>query len=269
MSKGTIGTLLDIMARLRSPGGCPWDREQTPASLRTYLLEEAFETAEAIDSGDWEHLREELGDLLLQVVFLARIAEEEGHFAFPDVVRTIADKLLRRHPHVFGDERAAEDPAEAWARWEAIKQEERRTQDGTPAAASRIPRVPAHLPALVAAHRLADKAARAGFAWPSAGAALEKVREEVEEADQALADGDPGKLAEEIGDLLFATAGFARQAGVDPEAALASANRKFVSRFQAVEALAGARGEELEELDARRLDALWRQAAGKDGQPEP
>ena len=262
MSQGAIGPLLEIMARLRSPDGCPWDREQTPASLRTYLLEEAYEAAEAIDAGDWEHLREELGDLLLQIVFLARIAEEEGRFAFDDVARTIADKLLRRHPHVFGAEPAAEDPAQAWGRWEAIKSEERRAR-GEDADASRIPHVPAHLPALLAAHRLADKAARAGFAWPSPAEALEKVREEAEEVGQALAEGEPDALSEEIGDLLFAAASLARQADVDPEAALAAANRKFVSRFQGVEALARSRGQSLEQLDPASLDALWRRTSGR------
>ncbi len=260
--------LLSIMARLREPGGCPWDREQTAASLRTYVLEEAYEVAEAIDEDDWAKLGEELGDLLLQVVFLARVAEERGAFRFEDVARGIGDKLVRRHPHVFGDA-AADDVSAVWKRWEQVKAEERAAKAaaaGGPAAAdapapSRLDGIPRHMPALPKARLLADKAARAGFDWPAPGAIVDKVLEEAEEVRAAL--GDPEHCAEEIGDLLFATASLARRVKADPEAALEHANRKFARRFRHVEATAAARGLALEALDAEALDELWN-AAKKD-----
>ncbi len=260
--------LLSIMARLREPGGCPWDREQTAASLRTYVLEEAYEVTEAIDEDDWAKLGEELGDLLLQVVFLARVAEERGAFRFEDVARGIGEKLVRRHPHVFADA-TADDVGAVWKRWEAIKAEERAAKaaaaGGAEAAAapSRLDGIPRHMPALPKARLLADKAARAGFDWPAPDAIVDKIVEEADEVRAAL--GDPAHCAEEIGDLLFATASLARRVKADPEAALEHANRKFARRFRSVEAAAAARGVTLESLDAGALDALWNEAKRSEG----
>ncbi len=249
------GRLLAIMARLRAPDGCPWDREQTPSSLRTYVLEEAFEVADAIDGGDWDELRDELGDLLLQVVFLAQVADEGGHFAFEDVARAIADKLERRHPHVFGEDKA-ENAEQVWQRWDAVKRAEKQGRDDR----SRLSGLPRHLPSLVKAHRLAEKAARAGFDWPGAPEVLDKVDEELAELRAELQDGDVVSREEELGDLLFTIASLARHLAVDPEAALAHANRKFVRRFQEVERRADAGERSLEEHDAEELEELWREA---------
>lgn len=253
-----VDRLVEIMATLRSPDGCPWDRKQTPDSLRTYLLEEAYEVAQAIDDGDWDELRAELGDLLLQVVFLSRIAEEEGHFALAEVAEGISDKLVRRHPHVFG-EREAGSVAEVWKSWEEIKRSEGRGRR------SRIEGIPAALPALVRAHRLAEKAARVGFDWPDAASVLDKIDEELGELREALGRADRRAIGEELGDLLFAAASFARRAGVDPEAALAKADEKFAGRFRAIEAEAERRGVSLESLDADELDRMWRATPDRDG----
>lgn len=252
-----IGRLLEVMIRLRSPGGCPWDREQTPATLRRYVLEEAHEVAEAIDVGDWDQLRGELGDLLLQVVFLSRLAEEEGRFGFDDVARAIVEKLVRRHPHVFAGAHA-ETPEDVARHWDLIKAEER-ARSGA-ASASRLDGVPRHMPALARAFAYADKAARAGFDWPDVPSIVDKIDEEARELRAAIAADSREAAAEELGDLLFAAASLARRMGLDPEACLAAANRKFATRLRAVEAEAEARGLRLEELDAETLDALWRRA---------
>ncbi|RMG44794.1 MAG: nucleoside triphosphate pyrophosphohydrolase [Acidobacteria bacterium] len=260
MEKGQsrpIDDLLAIMAKLRGPNGCPWDREQSPATLRSYLLEEAHEVAEAIDRGDWSALREELGDLLLQVVFLARIAEEEGRFGFDDVAAGIAEKLVRRHPHVFGGAPAS-DAREAFDRWEAIK----RAEKGE-AFRSRLAGLPPSLPALLRAHRLAEKASRAGFRWPDIPAVAGKVREELAELESAVRTEGRGRVEEELGDLLFAAASLATQLGLDPEAALQKANAKFAARFEHVERAAAADGRHLEELDPGTLDRLWDEAKGE------
>ncbi len=250
--------LVEIMARLRGPDGCPWDKEQTASTLRTYVLEEAYEAAEAIDRGDWDALRDELGDMLLQIVFLARLAEEQGRFRAADVVDGIASKLVRRHPHVFGAG-GARTVDEVWKRWDEIKDEERRDA-GDPARVSRLDGVPGLLPALAKARLLADKAARSGFDWPSPEAIVGKVAEETAEFERALEAGDREAAAAEIGDLLFATASLARRLNLDPETCLAQANLKFSERFRAVEARAAASGRRLEDLSAEELDALWEQA---------
>lgn len=259
MKQDEMDRLLEIMAHLRGPGGCPWDREQTPRSLRTYVIEEAFELAEAIDGGDWESLREELGDLLLQVVFLSRIAEEQERFCFTDVVSGLCEKLVRRHPHVFGTA-SAEDSEAVWKQWEEIKLQEKERPDSTDTP-SRLAGLPKSLPSLVSAHRLAEKAARAGFDWPDPAGVLDKIVEESREVRRA-ADGSGGQreIEAEVGDLLFAAASLARHLGVDPEAALAGANRKFIRRFQHVEGSAARRGVELEDLSPQELDILWREA---------
>ncbi len=254
--------LLSIMERLRGPEGCPWDREQTMRSLRPYVLEEAHEVAAAIDEGDPVQLRSELGDLLLQVVFLAQLAREQGLFGFEDVARAISDKLVRRHPHVFGDARA-DSVGEVWQRWESIKQAEREA-DG--ADTSRLDGVPRALPALVRARLLSDKAARAGFDWPGPREALEKMREEAAELETELGSGDAARLDEEFGDLLFALVSVGRHLGLDPEGALARACDKFDARFRDAERKARANGTPLEELGPDDLDALWRQAKERPAQ---
>jgi MazG family protein len=250
--------LIAIMARLRGENGCPWDREQTPRTLRPYVLEEAHEVAEAIDGGNWDDLREELGDLLLQVAFLARIAEEEGHFRFEDVAEAISTKLERRHPHVFGDveARGVED---VWRRWDEIKRAEKAGpgagDGGSPA--SRLDGIPRGLPALGRAAAVADKASRAGFDWPEPAGIVDKLAEEAGELRAALAAGDRGHAEEELGDLLFAAASLARRLKIDPEGALARATAKFSERFRRVEQAAVADGVRLEDLDAAELDRRW------------
>lgn len=253
-----IDQLLETMTRLRAPGGCPWDREQTLVSLRSYLLEEAYEVAEAIDLGNPQSLCEELGDLLLQVVFQAEIARENGWFDFDAVAATITAKLVRRHPHVFGDDSAG-SPAEAWQRWDAIKAQEKGAR-GEELPTSRLDGIPAALPALARAQLLVDKAARAGFDWPDQLSIVDKVREETDEVAAALTDEGSERVAEELGDLLFATTSLARKAGLDPEACLAGANRKFIARFRHVEAQLKASAQSFEELSAEQLDRLWRAA---------
>jgi len=245
--------LLRIMERLRGPDGCPWDREQDYGSLRTYLLEECFEVAEALDRQQPLELCEELGDLLFQIVFLSRLATEEGHFTIDDVIRGISEKLVRRHPHVFGSEVA--ETAEAVARnWEEIKREEkggdRRLLDS----------VPRSLPALLAAQRLGEKAAQVGFEWPGPDEVLDKIEEETRELRVALADGSAEAVQGELGDLLFATTMLARRLGIDAEAALAGTNRKFRDRFSWVEAELHRRGGKLGEAGLDTLEELWQEA---------
>jgi MazG family protein len=236
-----------IVAALRSPGGCPWDREQTHASLRGGLLEEAYEVVSAIDSEDDANLREELGDLLLQVVFHARIASEEGRWNFDAVAAEISEKLIRRHPHVFGESQCA-DSAEVLMRWEEIK----RAEKGS-AAASLLDGISHGLPALIRAVKVQKRAAKAGFDWPSAEPVYEKVREELREVEAASAE----EQEDEIGDVLFAAVNLARKLQLDPETALHRATDKFERRFRQVEALAETRGLTLATLSLGALDALW------------
>ncbi len=245
------------MRRLRDPQtGCPWDVRQDFRSIAPYTLEEAYEVVDAIEQGDREELRDELGDLLLQVVFHARMAEEEGCFAFPDVVRSICDKMLRRHPHVFGDvEHADEDVLHA--AWERQKRHERRSK-GDARADSLLDGVARALPSLLRAEKLQKRAARGGFDWDRPEPVLEKVAEELRECADALADAqDPRMLEEEVGDLLFSCVNLARHLKVDAEQALRRANGKFERRFRAVEA--GLRAEGLEpSVDQReRMESLW------------
>src|SRR5438552_177454 len=231
--------LVDLMARLRAPGGCPWDREQTPASLRPYLLEEVYEVLEAIDADDPAHLRDELGDLLLQIVFQSEIAAEAGRFTVADVARAIADKLVRRHPHVFGDVQVR-DAGEVVRNWRRIKAEERRTagEDGDLFAG-----VPEALPALLRAEQLGEKAGHVGLDWSDARGVLEKLREETAELAAAIAAGDPAAIEHELGDLLLAAASLGRHLAVSAEMALRAANDRFVARVRRLEAAArGSRG---------------------------
>jgi MazG family protein len=254
MTEASIDRLLSIMRRLRDPqGGCPWDLQQTWASLAPYMLEESAEVADALERGDAGGLREELGDLLFQVVFLAQIGAEEGRFDFETVAASIADKLVRRHPHVFGGEGA---DGELDRRWESLKAAERRARGQ----AGVLDDVPLALPALTRAAKLGRRAARVGFDWPEAAGARDKLLEEVAEVDRAVADDDPADVEEEVGDLLLAATSWARLLGVDPERALRSANRKFEARFQAMEAAAATRGLDLQGLDAAGWDRLWEAA---------
>ena len=249
-----IDRLNAIMARLRDPvGGCPWDVEQTFQTIAPYTLEEAYEVADAIERGDFDDLKSELGDLLFQVVFHARMAEEQGLFAFDDVANAIADKLERRHPHVFGDEDARPDGWSQKASWEDIKAEERkaRAQHGV------LDDVPIGLPALARAAKLTKRAARVGFDWPSTAEVVDKLDEEVAELKVELAAGDTEKAAEELGDLLFVMANLARKLGIEPEDALRAANTKFVRRFAFIEAELAKAGRTPDQSDLAEMDSLW------------
>lgn len=264
-SPGTLfERLLDIMVRLRGPRGCPWDREQTPESLKAYLIEEAYEVLEALEAGDLDHLQEELGDLLFQVVFHAQIAAEQGRFTMADLLRRLADKMVRRHPHVFG-QGAVGTPAEALAQWEALKQREA-DEAGRPRSA--IDGVPRALPALLRAQRLQAKAARVHVDWPDAATAWDKVEEEVREAGAALRSGDRDRLREELGDLLFALVSAARLSSVDPEDALGQAIEKFRRRFQDTEADLRARGRSLTTASRQELAHAWEAARARPGAPD-
>lgn len=249
-----IDELLQVMARLRDPEqGCPWDCEQTFATIAPYTLEEAYEVADAIARQDMAELREELGDLLFQVVFHAQMAREAGHFQFDDVVQAIVDKMVRRHPHVFADAQVA-DAAEQTARWEVQKAAERAAK-AEQQAHSALDGVAVALPALVRAEKIQKRAARAGFDWPDIAGPLAKVREEVDEvAAELQAGAPPDRVAAEVGDLLFAAVNLARHAGVDAETALREATLKFERRFRAVEA---GLGKPLHEVSLAEMDAQW------------
>ena len=254
-----LARLLDIMARLRDPEhGCPWDLEQSFATIAPYTIEEAYEVAEAAERGEPEALKDELGDLLLQVVFHARMAEEARHFAFNDVARVIADKMIRRHPHVFGDADVEGSAAQTVA-WEAQKAEERRAKAAAAGrAASALDGVGLGLPALTRAEKLQNRAARVGFDWPSTAPVFDKIAEEIGELRAELDQGgSPQRIADELGDLLFAVVNLARKIAVDPEQALRSANRKFERRFRGVEARLDAAGKPVAEASLDEMEAEW------------
>lgn len=255
-----LSTLLEIMARLRDPvNGCPWDIEQDFRSIRHYTIEEAYEVSDAIEREDYEDLRDELGDLLLQPVYHAQMASEAGLFDIGDVIHSVTHKLIRRHPHVFG----TEDPgnsASSEQRWENIKAAERAQKAerrGTEKPPSILDDVPVGLPALARAGKLTKRAARVGFDWPDTASVIAKIREELDETSEALDTNSPERQSEEIGDLLFAVANLARHAGIDPEAALRDANAKFVRRFEYVEARCREDGVDIAEADLERLDGYW------------
>jgi ATP diphosphatase len=257
-----IMRLIDIMVALRTPGtGCPWDLEQNFSSIAPYTLEEAYEVADAIARNDLDDLREELGDLLLQVVFHARMAQEQGSFDFGDVVEAITAKLLRRHPHVFGDARGL-TPKAVEGLWDRIKAEEklerraRRESDG-PESTGALAGVPVALPALTRALKLQSKAGKVGFDWNDPLAVLAKIREEADEIAQAIAAGDQKQAEGEVGDLLFAVVNLARHLDVDPEAALRASNRKFERRFASIESALAERGKSPKESTLAEMDALW------------
>ncbi len=260
-----ISRLVEIMAALRTPGtGCPWDLEQTFATIAPYTVEEAHEVAEAIARGDFDDLREELGDLLLQVVFHARMAEEDKLFDFGGVVEAITAKLIRRHPHVFGDARHL-SPAEVSALWGRIKAAEKAEKAGG-ARPSLLSSVGAGQPALARAEKLQAAASKVGFDWNDAGLVLAKIREEVEETADAVAQGERAAIAEEIGDLLFAVVNLARHAGVDAEQALRGANAKFERRFAYIERALAAAGKRPDEAGLSEMDALWNAAKADERQ---
>lgn len=255
-----ISDLIEIMARLRDPEtGCPWDIEQDFRSIRHYTIEEAYEVADAIEREDYDDLRDELGDLLLQPIYHAQMATEAGLFDIGDVIYAVTEKLIRRHPHVFGDDEAGTS-ASSEQRWETIKAGERASkalQRGEEKPSSLLDDVPVGLPALTRAGKLAKRAAQVGFDWPDTVSVLEKVREELAEVEEALSGKDAASKTEEIGDLLFAVANLARHAGIDPEAALRDANGKFVRRFEHVEARCREDGVEIAQAGLERLDGYW------------
>ncbi len=255
-----IDALLKIMARLRSPdGGCPWDLEQNFSTIAPYTIEEAYEVADAIESGDMDELRDELGDLLLQVVFHAQMAEEASFFQFSDVVRAICEKMIRRHPHVFGDEEARAAGTVA-GRWEEIKAQEKAAK-GKPAKQSLLDDVPLALPALSRAVKLQTRAAHVGFDWPSTVEVLDKLNEEMLELSHEVAKGgDHNRLEDELGDMLFVYANLARHLKVDPEAALRRANAKFRRRFGRIEEMLGAQGRDPSQSNLEEMDAMWNAA---------
>ena len=264
---GDIAELLAIMRRLRDPnGGCPWDLEQNFATIAPYTIEEAYEVASAIEANDYAGLKDELGDLLLQVVFHAQMASEEKLFAFEDVVRAICEKMIRRHPHVFASGGAKTDSKTSGAvtvAWDEIKRRERAAKPASPL--SLLDDVPRALPALVRAIKLQNRAAEVGFDWPNAVHVTDKIAEETRELAEAHASGQSSKVAEEFGDLLFAMANLARHFKLDPEDALRAANAKFVRRFKAIEAGLEAKGRRPEDASLEEMEALWQEAKKAEG----
>ncbi len=261
MSGTPVSRLLEIMKALRTPKtGCPWDLEQTFSSIVPYTLEEAHEVAETIEQNDMAALKSELGDLLFQVVFYARLAEEQKLFDFDDVVEAINEKMVRRHPHVFGDQKKALASSDIAGQWERLKDEEKKeAPKGQPD--SVLDGVPLSLPSLSRAIKLQNKAARVGFDWPSLAPVFDKMREELEELEMEIASGaDPERIADEFGDVLFVMANVGRHLKLDPEQALRRANSKFVRRFQMIEALLRQDGRTPAQSDLEEMESLWQRA---------
>jgi ATP diphosphatase len=258
-----IHRLIEIMAALRTPGsGCPWDLEQNFKTIAPYTLEEAYEVADAIERGDLDHLKDELGDLLLQVVFHARMAEEQGIFGFGDVVQAITAKLIRRHPHVFADAEGKTADA-VKGLWESIKAKER-AERGEAAPSGALAGVPAALPALTRALKLQNKAGQVGFDWNDPRAVLAKIREEAYEIEAALDEMDRAHAATEVGDLLFAVVNLARHLDADPEGVLRQTNLKFERRFASIERALAARGKSPKDATLAEMDALWDEAKAQE-----
>lgn len=250
--------LVEIMARLRAPGGCPWDRKQTFDTIKSYLLEETYEVMDAIDAQDWQALGEELGDLLLQPIFFAEMAAEQGLFTISDSLDAINKKLVRRHPHVFGDA-AAETPDDVKLRWDEIKKQEKQ-HDATSGSRSVLDRVPRSLPALVEAEKISDKAASIGFEWPDIAGVIEKLQEEAAELAGARETQSHERIEHEIGDLLFTVVNLARFLKVDPEQALRKTNGRFRKRFAYVERQIAASGKDVSEISLDRMEEFWQEA---------
>ena len=255
--------LLDIMRSLRGLAGCPWDREQTPTSLKPYLIEEAYEVLEALESGEPDALREELGDVLFQVVFHAEVAAERGDFTMSDLLAGLVDKMVRRHPHVFGDARV-ETSRQALAQWETIKQQEAETGGRRRSVIDGVPRA---LPALLRAQRTQSKAARVNFDWPDARAAWVKVEEEVQEAAAALNAGDRDRFQEELGDALFSLVNVARLSALDAEDTLQRAIEKFRRRFTTMESELIARGKSITSVSSEELERSWEAVKAQEQSP--
>lgn len=251
-NKHDFYALKDIVARLRAPNGCPWDREQTHESLKRYLIEETYETIEAIDAKDPLKICDELGDVLLQVFMHAQIASESGAFDMEDVIDNVATKMIVRHRHVFGD-KLASNSAEALSLWDDIKREEK----GHTTHAQGLKDVPAHLPALMRGYKIQQKAAKAGFDWDNVDGAWEKVREEMGELEAAVASGSKEDTSDELGDLLFAVVNVSRFVGVHPELALTGTIEKFIRRFSQVESMASKEMRRLEDMTLAEMDILW------------
>lgn len=255
--------LVTVMARLRAPGGCPWDREQTHATLRTYLIEEAYEVLEALEARDDAKFPEELGDLLLQVLFHSQIASEQSRFNIVDVIREIHEKMIRRHPHVFG-KKHAKDSAEVLRNWEIIKAEERRKKGITPspeaAPESVLHGVPRSLPALLQGFQLTKKAARVGFDWHNIDGIFDKLEEETHELRAALKVAKPSDIESEMGDILFVAVNLARFLKIDPEIATHNANKKFTRRFHEMERIAREQGTTFAKVPRPEMESLWEQA---------
>jgi tetrapyrrole methylase family protein/MazG family protein len=254
MTKRSFEDLVRLMTTLRGPGGCPWDREQTLASLKPFVIEESYEVVDAIDRDDRAALLEELGDFLLQAVFIAEVTREEGSFDIYDSVTAIHDKLVRRHPHVFG-ETEAKDAEQVLVNWEKLKSAERKAENK-----GVLSGVPQSLPALLKASRLTEKAARVGFDWRRTEDVFAKVDEEIGELHEAIASGDKQKMHEELGDLLFTIANVARKLDLNAEEALQSTNRKFTRRFESMERAVHGSGRNLDQLALEEMDALWDEA---------
>ncbi len=250
----TFEQLIGIMRKLRAPGGCPWDAEQTHESLTRYLLEETYEVIEAIDEKSSQHLKEELGDLLLQPVFHAAIAEESGDFTIDDIINTLCEKLIRRHPHVFGDFEI-KDSNQQIENWEKIKRLEKGNE--RPSALSGVPD---HLPALMKAHKISEKASRVGFDWEHADQVFAKVMEELHEFEEAWAGGNPSRMEDELGDLLFAIANLGRFLSLNPEEALRKTITRFQKRFSYVESELLRQGVQMQNATLEDMDTLWEQA---------
>ncbi len=264
-AQDAVERLLSIMERLRGPGGCPWDREQTLKTLRPYVLEETYEVLEAIDSGDPRDHCEELGDLLLQIVFQAQLSKEEGRFDFADVATAISDKLVSRHPHVFGNA-DAKDADAVLRQWAALKREEKRARGGGESVLEGVPR---EMPALARADRLTEKASRVGFDWPDAKGARDKLSEETGELDRAVSSGNREEMEHEMGDVLFAAANLSRKLGIPPEEALRGAVARFESRFRYVERSLARRGVPHGAASLDEMDALWDEAKSLERQAKP
>ena len=262
-SAALFDTLLDIMTRLREAGGCPWDREQTRASLRPYLVEETYEVLDALEAGEPRAIAEELGDLLFQVIFHARIAEERSEFGMPDVLRGLIDKMVSRHPHVFG-EATVDTPGEALVQWEELKRKEAAARGRRRSVIDGVPRA---MPSLVRAQRTQAKAARVGFDWPDARAAWNKVREEVDEASETIAAGDANRISEELGDVLFSLVNVARLASIDAEDTLHGATEKFRRRFTEMEAKLSAQGKSVDSVEPGELEEVWSSVKAEERRP--
>jgi MazG family protein len=263
MSSESFDRLVAIMDRLRDPGGCPWDREQTLDTLAPYFLEEAYEVVDSISDGDPAKLREELGDLLLQIVFVARIARENGWFDIDGVCDTISEKMVRRHPHVFGD-REVSGSTEVLQNWEDIKREERAGNEDP----SVLDGVPTSLPALLKAYRMTEKAAAVGFDWRKPADVMVKMREEMEELEEELAQGEASSHAgvkAEMGDVLFVMANLARHLGIEPETSLQATNATFIRRFKAMEERAREMGRDFRSMNLAEQDRLWEEVKELEG----